>query len=292
MYELIKAGENTFYIDCPAKIGVYRLNDGEAVVIDGGSDKDAGKKILKILAENNWKLTAVYNTHSHADHTGGNALLQERTGCKIYIPAFEQVFTKYPVLEPTMLYGGFAPADLHNKFLVAKESRAEALTPDVLPAGFELIPLPGHSYDMAAIRTPDDVLFLGDCLSSERVLEKYQISFAYDIKAYLESLEKVKTLKASLFIPAHADACTEIADLCDINIAKSYEIAGRITAFCADAKSFEEILQKLFADYALTMTFQQYALVGFTVRSYIAWLRNEGKLEPIISDNRLLWHAV
>ena len=39
----------------------------------------------------------------------------------------------------------------------------------------------------------------------------------------------------------------------------------------------------------LTMTFQQYVLVGSTVRSYLSWLKDTGKLNAGFEDNRLLW---
>ena len=80
MYELIKAGEKTYYMDCPAKVGFYLTGENEVVAIDSGSDKDAGKKVKKILDANGWRLAAIYNTHSHADHIGGSRYLQEQTG--------------------------------------------------------------------------------------------------------------------------------------------------------------------------------------------------------------------
>ena len=41
MYELIPVGAHTYYIDCPAKIGVYVHGDGQAALIDSGSDAGA-----------------------------------------------------------------------------------------------------------------------------------------------------------------------------------------------------------------------------------------------------------
>lgn len=76
MYELIQLTEHDYYIDCPAKIGLVKAADDEVFLIDSGNDKDAGKKIYRILESNKWKLKAIFNTHSHADHIGGNRFLQ------------------------------------------------------------------------------------------------------------------------------------------------------------------------------------------------------------------------
>lgn len=103
-----------------------RLNDTEVCLIDSGSDKDAGRKVRQHLDANGWKLTAIYNTHSNADHIGGNQYLQKQTGCPIYAPGMEQYITCRTVLEPSLLYGGCPPKALRNKFLMAQESDAAA----------------------------------------------------------------------------------------------------------------------------------------------------------------------
>ena len=289
MYELISITETSCYIQSPAKIGLVRLDDERVCLIDSGNDKDAGRKVRQLLDARGWKLTAIYNTHSNADHIGGNRYLQGQTGCKIYAPGIEAAFTRYPVLEPSFLYGGYPCRDLRHKFLMAQESGAEELTREVLPEGFELLPLPGHFFDMVGFRTPDDVVYLADCLSSRETLDKYQIGFIYDVAAYLDTLERVKSLRARMFVPAHAPASEEIAQLAQDNIDKVWEIAGRILSLCGEPRNFEEVLRRLFADYQLTMDFQQYVLVGSTVRSYLSWLKDRGELDAVFDDNRLLW---
>ena len=292
MYELIQVAPQTYYIQSPAKIGLVTLNDREVCLIDSGNDKDAGRKVRQLLEANNWRLTAIYNTHANADHIGGNRYLQGQTGCRVYAPGIDCAFTRHPILEPAFLYGGFPCGDLRHKFLLAQESDAAELTPDCLPEGFSLLPLPGHFFDMVGFRTPDDVVFLADCLSSRETLEKYQIGFIYDVAAYLKTLEMVKSLEAKLFIPAHAPACEDISDLAQHNIDKVLEIAERIAAICREPLAFEAILQRLFEEYRLTMNFEQYVLVGSTVRSYLSWLKDSGRLECLFRDNLLLWHGL
>lgn len=289
MYELVQVSENSYYIESPAKIGLVKLGGDEVCLIDSGNDKDAGRKIRKILDANGWKLTAIYNTHSNADHIGGNKYLQGQTGCKIYAPGMECDFTNHTVLEPSFLYGGYPCKDLRHKFLMAQGSNAEYLTKDVLPKGFEMIDLPGHFLDMVGFRTPEDVVYLADCLSSRETLDKYQIGFIYDVGAYIKTLEMVKTLKAKIFIPAHAAAAEDISELAGYNIDKVYEIGEKIIELCKEPLSFEVILQKLFTEYALEMNFEQYVLVGSTVRSYLSWLKDTGKLNSEFVHNMLLW---
>lgn len=292
MYELIQVAPHTYYIQSPAKIGVVETSDGHVVLIDSGNDKEAGRKVRQHLDRQGWTLDAIYNTHSNADHIGGNAYLAKQTDCALYAPGIEAAFTQHPILEPALLYGGYPMKALRHKFLLAQESDAQPLTPEHLPAGFELIPLPGHFFDMIGLRTPDDVVFLADCLSSQATLDKYQISYVYDVAAYLDTLERIKEMHAALFVPAHADATEDIAPLAQYNIDKVNEIAGHILDFCAAPHTFEEVLQHFFTSYDLAMTFEQYALVGSTVRNYLSWLLDSENLSANFSDNRLLWQRV
>lgn len=291
MYELNQVSKNSYYIQSPAKIGIVKLNDTDVCLIDSGSDKDAGRKVRQILDTNNWHLSSILNTHSNADHIGGNKYLQNQTGCKIYAPGIDCAFTNHPILEPSFLYGGFPSKDLRHKFLMAQESKACPLSTDVLPEGMSIINLPGHFFDMVGYRNHDDVIYLADCLSSKETLDKYQIGFIYDVSSYLETLEMVTELKAVMFIPSHAEATNDITSLAKLNIDKVHEIADKILAVCKKPILFEKVLQKLFNDYFLTMNFEQYVLIGSTIRSYLSWLKDMGQIDVIFEDGQLLWQT-
>lgn len=291
MYELIQAGENTYYVNCPAKIGIWRTDRG-AYLIDSGGDKDAGKKVLKILEKSGWPLLGVLNTHSHADHVGGNRYLQNQTGCKVFANGIEGAFTNHPILESAFLYGGRPPKDLRHKFLLAQESRALPFSDPDFPREIEVVPLPGHSFDMVGFRTPDNVVFLADCVASRATLEKYAVSFLWDVEASLETLAQVESMEAALFVPAHTEALEDIGELVRLNREKIHQVADCLLDICREPTAFEAVLQKVFARYGLQMTFEQYALVGSTVRSYLSWLRDGGKLEVEILDGTLLWRSL
>lgn len=289
MYELIKVGERTYYVDCPSKMGIYNYADDKVCMIDSGNDKDAAKKALRHIEENGWKLEFVINTHSHADHIGGNAFLAEKTDCKLYAPEKEVCFTENTVLEPALLYGGYPLPSLKNKFLMAKESVACKICELELPDGMEITHFPGHSFDMIAVKTGDDVWFVGDTVASEVTLQKYHISFMYDVNLYLESLEKLCELKGKLFIPSHASPCEDIMPLAEINKNKTREVMRLICSMCGDGKCFEDILKEVFDHYGLTLDVSQYALSGSTIRSYISYLTEKGGIESFVSDNKLMW---
>ena len=155
MYELIQVSDTCFYVQSPAKIGIILTDTDRVCLIDSGNDKDAGKKVKRILDSNGWTLEAVYNTHSHADHIGGNQYLQKQTGCRVYAFGIERDFTEHPVLEPAFLYGGNPPGELRHKFLMAQPSEVQTLSWGSRPQSedLEVVWLPGHSWDMSGYRT-------------------------------------------------------------------------------------------------------------------------------------------
>lgn len=292
MYELVQISEKCYYINCPAKIGVYVADKDNVYLIDSGNDKDAGRKVRQILDKNGWRLNAILNTHSNADHIGGNKYLQGQTGCRIYSGGMEAAFTQYPVLEPSFLYGGYPCKELRHKFLMAQESRVTDFSGEGFPAEIEVIPLPGHFFDMVGFRMPDDVVFLADCISSRATLEKYAVSFIYDVGAYLETLDKVEKMEAAIFVPAHAEASPDVRELVCYNRDKVHEVAEKILSICKEPVWFEKILQEVFKGYGLAMNFEQYVLVGSTVRSYLSWLKDKGQLKTAFEDCMLVWETV
>lgn len=292
MYEFIQTGGKSGYINCPARIGVYLAGENEVYLIDSGSDKDAGRKVRQILEKNGWHLKGILNTHSNADHIGGNRYLQGQTGCKIFAGGIEADFTKHPILEPSFLYGGYPCKDLRHKFLLAQDSTVTDFSDSDFPKEVEIIPLPGHFFDMVGFRTPDGTVFLADCVSSKATLDKYAVSFIYDVEAYLKTLDMVEAMQAPMFVPAHAEASADMKELVQYNRKKVYEIADRLLEICREPMNFERILQQVFIRYGLMMNFEQYALVGSTIRSYLAWMKDTGKLSVEFQDQMLLWKAV
>jgi glyoxylase-like metal-dependent hydrolase (beta-lactamase superfamily II) len=290
-YRLEQVGENTYYIPSPVNIGIYTQND-LAYLIDSGGDKDAGRKISKIITARGWSLEMICNTHSNADHIGGNNYLQKKYNCRVGASAKEKPFIEFPEFEPAFLWGGYPHAKIENKFLMAQPS----VVTDILdsgsvlqPPGLSVIDLPGHFIQMIGFKTPDDIFFLADSLFPENIIEKYHICYVYDVGRFLETLNFLKTYKAELFIPSHGTKSDNIQELADLNANKVHEICQLICKICRDPKSPDEIIALVCEHYKLEMSAAQYVLIGSTIKSYIGYLQKQKQLTGIVTENLMKW---
>ncbi|GGO94224.1 hydroxyacylglutathione hydrolase [Stakelama pacifica] len=57
----------------------------ETIVIDPA----VAEPVLDETKARGWRITAIWNTHWHPDHTGGNQAIRDATGCTIIAPAAE-----------------------------------------------------------------------------------------------------------------------------------------------------------------------------------------------------------
>ena len=289
MYELKQLGERTYYIAAPTNLGIYRYGDSDVAMIDSGTDSEAAKQALSLIEANGWTLRMVLNTHCHADHTGGCAYLAEKTGCKLYAPGADSAIMRYSYLNPTYLFGGFPIKDLENKFTLAPPSDCMPLGEKDLPTGIRCVHVDGHSFEQLAFGTSDGVWFMADSLIGAKTFPKYKIAFLYDVDKHLATLERVKQLRGRLFIPSHCEPLEDIRELADINRRYVYEVAEDIKRLCAQPKTIDELLSALFAEYGIRLYIMQYALVGYTTRSYLSWLNAKGEIVPVFDGTTLKW---
>lgn len=292
MFDIVKVNDKTYYLKNPSIIGIYTPDGKNAYAIDTSGSDTSAKKLLEALDTLGLTLKAIINTHSHADHIGGNAYCQQQTRCKIYAPGLEYFLTNNPTFEPVYLFGGKPPKKLLHKLFAAKASIAEPVTPDVLPEGLEMIPLPGHSFDETAYRTAEGVVFLGDALISEQTLNKYGITFNYDIAAEFETLDKLKTLEGTLFVPCHAEPTDDLSGLIEINRNGLKKVVNTILNIIKTPKTFDEVLSDAFNVFTIEINDAQFALLGFTVRSYLVYLENEELAKHYFRDNKMYWEAI
>ena len=245
-------------------------------------------------------LVAIINTHSHADHCGGNVFLQERTGCQIWATKGESVLMELPILQSALVYGGSPIKDIESKYLKADPCKVDRILSEeetVLCDGLSVQPvsLPGHYIDMAAMIISDEtdgkkVCFLADGISGRNVIKRYWIQYLFNEKQFKQSLLKIKDIKADFYIPGHGDMVTDIEGLVELNMIAVLETEAMIEDELSVPLSFEELLKAVADRNQIPLKVSQFELIGSTVRSYLSSLYEDGRISYPITDNKMLWH--
>lgn len=206
----------------PACVGIIRGNSGW-ILIDSTVETAAIKKIIKALPEmetgKGVHISALINTHAHADHCGGNKWLSSTYQPEIYASVTEAVYIESPFLEPHYLFSAEPPKALKNKFFMAEPSkvshpvafespgkglgysdyeRRKKLTIDGV--SLELVKIHGHSTEMIGVVTEEGYFFCGDLLFTKIILEKHPMLFLHDLEAYIDSVKwcLAQTFKGSI----------------------------------------------------------------------------------------------
>ena len=117
---------------------VHESESGEVMVVDPA----VAEPVLAKAGELGWKITQIWNTHWHPDHTGGNADIKAATGCIITGPEAE--YARIPTLDVQVKGGD-----------IMKLGAASATVIDV----------PAHTAGHIAFHFADDqAAFVGDTL--------------------------------------------------------------------------------------------------------------------------------
>ena len=292
-WEPERLGERTWLLPTGVNVGLWEEPDA-AVLVDSGGDKEAGRQIRQVLEARQLPLRLIVNTHSNADHVGGNAYLRKQTGCRIAATRQESAFIVDPVLEPSFLWGASPPRELRTKFLEAAPSTVDLVIPGSGPipgTALQAIPLPGHFFQMIAVLTPDRVLFAGDGLFGQEVLDKHPVFFLHDVAGHLDTLDMLESMSVELVVPGHGRPVRDLNALAGANRSAVLRTAETVKAACERPAGFEEILAGLCRAFAIELTFPQYVLVGGTLRAFLSWLSDKGTLRSTFQDGRMLWQA-
>jgi glyoxylase-like metal-dependent hydrolase (beta-lactamase superfamily II) len=287
---LVLLSGSSYVIPGPTNIGLF-VRDDAAFLIDSGNDKEAGRKLHKLLSENNLRLRAIINTHSNADHIGGNDFLQRKYNCEIWASKTETAFIETPFLESAFLWGGYPIRDLNSKFFCAKPSVVSTIIEPASDSreGMSFLKLPGHFFDMIGIITEDRVFYLGDAMFGDQVLEKYKIPFIFDVEGFKQTLDAITGVDADYFVLSHGDVQTRIAPLAEANRQLVLRVEQTVLDLLDGAKTFDAVLRDVCAVFHIRLDYAQYALVGTTVRSFLSYLYNRGEIRFDFIDNILYW---
>ncbi|HWT13912.1 MAG TPA: hydroxyacylglutathione hydrolase [Allosphingosinicella sp.] len=116
----------------------HEAESGETIVVDPA----VAEPVLEEAARRRWRITQIWNTHWHPDHTGGNASIKAATGCFVTGPAAEA--GRIPTLDRQVREG--------DRVLIG-------------PVEAEVLEVPAHTAGHIAYHLPSEsVVFVGDTL--------------------------------------------------------------------------------------------------------------------------------
>lgn len=296
--ELVQLAPGVHYF--PGAINQLVVEDGQggALLVDSGLDDDRAKKLLRALDARGLTPRGLLNTHSHADHYGGNALIEARfPDLKVFAPPLEEAVLRYPVLEPLYLFGARPPRELHNKFLMGKASNAR-LAPEtglVKIAGVtvELLEVAGHASLMFAVRV-GDVLFAADALFGPETLEKHPLTFCVDSALQKESARKLLELEGvRVVLPGHGEPTQDLRGLVEANLAAYARTTQAVKrAARTEGTTIDELLARVCDDLGVTMTNPGAVVLNRSVVSaHLVELAERAEVGARVEGNRWLWRA-
>lgn len=304
---VINISDCIYYISGPTNIGIIeeQLSDTKSnlYMIDSGCNTEDGKRIFTEITEyfsqKDITIKAIINTHSHADHCGANNYIQQKTNCEIWITENEQGSLINPFLQPIISWGGNPLPEINSSYYVAEKTvpnkiinTNEKLT---LNNGIKLsfINLPGHYFEMIGILCENDnkkILFASDGIFGRKNIGKYWIPFLYDVKEFKNSLDTISSLNADFCIPGHGEPTLQIEETVELNkIAIISNEQCILEALKYKEQTQEDILKYVADKNEINLHIAQYMLIGCTIKAYLTFLYNEGKISYHIKENKMYW---
>jgi len=187
---------------------VYR--GGAPVLIDTAyiSDFAETERLINEVGVDLSDVRLIVTTHCHCDHIGGNKIIQERSGCDIFLhKAGKHFMDRRDSWSPWWDY-----YDQEAAFFEATKALDDG---DVVAAGpheFEVIHTPGHASDGIVLYNRKERILL----SSDTLWEKDMAVMTLPIEGnsalqdMLGSLEKISSLDIDVVFPGHGRPFTDV----------------------------------------------------------------------------------
>jgi glyoxylase-like metal-dependent hydrolase (beta-lactamase superfamily II) len=218
--------------------GVYIIGKGEVAVLDPGPDSAENLDML-MRATAGERITHIFVTHSHMDHSPAAHPLAERTGAKVYACSLPPV-----------------PTDTSGVRMEAGDDLS--FRPDVAVkdgdrfsgSGWTIgaVSTPGHtSHHMAYALLEENALFPGDHIMgwSTTVISPPD----GDMTAYIKSLEKIRDRDYATLWPTHGPPVREVRPFIEAYLEHRLERERQVIAQLEQGKRLiKDMVAVIYAD--------------------------------------------
>ena len=288
MFEIKAIKNNTWYFEAFSNVGIYVPDGKNAVLIDSCDHPRMVKSLDRQLSEMGFSVSAIINTHGHVDHICGNSYFQEKYGCRLLSTEKEKAFIRYPDLESEFYYAGVEIKKTSSPFFLAKPTVTEVIGENNLPDGIEIVPLPGHSFEMVGVINADNVFFLADSVLSKKTWDEYRLPFFHDVNKTIETLETVKNIKADIYVPSHDAPTDNIEDLAQYNIDCLKEKKELVRSLC-EGRSADGIYEQYAKKEGIKPRADQYPMFAVMIKNLLQSLVEDGRIRGVYDNHRLIY---
>lgn len=302
---IIQLSKSVYCLLGHTNVGII-VDNSEIILVDSGLNSENASEIDKLIQNNfNKKISAIINTHSNADHAGGNKYFSEKYNCKIYTTPKESAFLENPYLESALIWGAHPFDKIRTSYFECEKSIATDLVNEnsqiKLNNGtiIKFISLPGHFIDMIGIFISDidekNTIFLGDSIFGAQMITKYNISYMINVSEFKNTLDKIIKINSDFYIPSHGTIITskeELIRVAKMNKNEIDKIQNYLLFICSTPMQFDDILANVFNEYHIRTTASQIVLIGSTIKNHLTDLYCNKKLEMICNDGRMFWKKI
>lgn len=277
----------------PVNVGLLLFSSNRVALVDSGLDKRYARKILETLEDYKYQLVAIFNTHAHADHIGGNSFLANATGCKIFAGKLEVPAIQNPLMQPIALFGAAPFPELMNNFLMAEPSHSEEFSQEYFEIDeikINIIDLPGHSIGQKGFLV-DGVAFVADSLFPVSALEKHKLLYMFDPFVQSSTFDTLNGLQADWYVGGHFEPEKKISPILTRNKSHVEEVFSALEVLLAVPQSFDRLLKEFLGHFGVRKEGWEHFLYRATLNSYLSTLKRIGKANFKVLDNLLLWFS-
>ncbi len=287
MFSLNHLKGNTYYIDAPTNIGVYKLSHNDCILIDTCYQGDMTDHLLATLSKYNLNVKSILHTHAHVDHFGSDSYIKSKYSCTIGAPKVEYTYIENPQFTNLLVFNTSPfrkvsrsyPTGAKVDYLYDENSF------DVNDVSFSTFPLKGHSQNQKGIITPDNVIFTGDTFLDIEELKSVKLLYNYDVEGALDSLKSLSNTSYSIYIPSHGSPLEDVKNTIKYNVENLQKNANMIFDIIKNSPiGLDELMSILVKRYKVTEHATQYLIAQACITSLLSYLENQDRIKIIFEN--------